>query len=411
MYHYEVIEEALEGIPPVEFFWNNSIKKNQNILDKVLNAYRKYSPKLNEVPPKSKNEIRPVFLNDYYSAGDNTPRNGREYSFVKRSLFYSDSVAVMDRLGMWSDLVDANGADFGQINLGDQRCPNGIADILQVIRYRDYEKLGLLQYYKFDQPYSYGDFVKQGQEEYYKMIGGDRDRSDPLLDQKYWLSLAELFKSLSLLSESGGRLDLYLPDWTRPKFSLDWLFAEIKKSQSSGSNDLSNMSQYRDAKNIQNILQVPAPGFSDFEDLDPEQLARIREQNLFSQFRDDLSGIAEQFSNDYSSDDLQDNRVRERLSQEFGKAKESFIKGFDKREFDWAGSISRGAITGGFTAGGYAALSEMGGRSLESLLVPGVVSLAAGVLSGPVYNFAKWFFSEKPAIETTKIHYRMFIAE
>ena len=411
MYHYNIIEEALGGIPPIEYFWNNSLRQNEEILEKIFLAYRKYSNKLIELQPKSKNEIRPAFLNDYYSAGEETARNEREDSFVRRSLFYSDSVAVMDRLGMWADLADNNDNAPSSILLGDQRCPNGIADILQVIIYRDYEKLGLLHYYKFNNSYSYGYFAKQGKQAFQKIATRYKTDSNPLAVQPYWLSLAELFKSLSLLSESGDNLDLYLPDWTWPDFSLDWLFQEINRSQPSDQVSNLSINRYRDARNIQSILKLPAPDFRDFETLSPKRLADIRDQGFFAQFRDDLSEIADQFSSDHSSEDLENRNVRNALSEKFSRARESFVRNYSKRGFSWNGSIAKGAIAGGFTYGGYAALSEVGGQSFGPSVVPAAISLAAAALSEPVYNFARWFFSEKHAVEATEIHYRMFITE
>ena len=71
----------------------------------MLDAYGAHRASLKRLASKSTDEVRPVFISDYYNPGDGTMRGDRETSFARRSLIYSDSVVVQDKIGAWFSLV------------------------------------------------------------------------------------------------------------------------------------------------------------------------------------------------------------------------------------------------------------------------------------------------------------------
>ena len=411
LYHYQIVEEALDGLPPIEYFYNNSALQNERIFTRVIDMYDKNSYRMSKLPEKQEKEVRPIFVNDYINAAEEMPRNGREALFVSRSLIYSDSVAVLDRLYIWSNLRRQEGGSPVGAGLGDMRCPNGVADILQIVRYADYEKHGLVHYYRLSDGFTPKSYIDEAQTEFREMGIGDPDPLAFLKYQKYWLGLSELFKALGVVGQSGGELDLYLPRWTLPDFTLDWLFKRIEAGLSYEPGSKISKTQVDSARSIHRIMSIPAPNWQEFDALSARELADVRQKKFFREFRNDIDRIADDFSTDTAISDLQANDVREKFDSKIISACDSFIDKFGFSGFGWRSSIQKGVVIGGIGSSGTATFASLNGADVYSSTALSVIPAIAEMVGEPIANFLRWFISERSAFESTKLHYRAFMSD
>lgn len=412
MHRYQVVQEALGWLPPAEYFVDNSVEENEEILNSVLDVYDRSKPKLPVLGEKSAHEFRPAFVNDYIFLGEETPRNGREHAFLKRALIYSQSVGILDRLGEWSKLRRTEeSVPFGA-GMGHQQCPNGVSDVLQVVRYADFEEHGLIQYFERSDDFTARPYIEESQEALREMIPNDGDPLMLMKNQSLWLGLSELFKALEIVGSSQGRLDLYLPDWTLPDFTLEWLLLRMNQPPSS-SLPLNNISQKHvgELQSFREILALPAPGIGDFQSLSPKKLKDVRNSKFFERFRNDIRGIASSFAESNEQSDLHSVAKRTQISHDLRNVYNTFSKDFSRSDLDWRGILGEGVFIGGMSTVTAAAFSHLSHQELFSNSVLTAIPFASSIVGAPLVHAARWLLSDQGTFETAALHYRSFMVD
>lgn len=416
MFHFQVVEEALGGLPEAKYFVDNSPKTNRRILNSVLDAYEKRSAQLPKLPENFKNEFRPAFVNDYVLVGDAAPRDQRESSFIRRALIYSHSVGILDRLALWANSRIKHGELPPEAGLGSSRCPDGVADVQRIVGYAEFEKYGLLHYFKWPAESARGSYLDEARAAVVDMgISADDPLENIRLQQRLTLGLAELFKALEAVGSSGGRLDLYLPEWTAPEFSLEWLLHKINGSQPLASSkpvpEPINLEQLAATESFRRVLELPAPGLQEFQALPPAKLQHVRESKFFNRFRNDISEIALAFAESGESSDLLSHAQRTRLSSEVDKVYESFNKDFAVSGLDWHRSIKEGLFIGGLSVGAGALFSKLTAQDVLENAGNIAIPFASAEVVLVLWHAARWLLSDRKGLESTRLHYRAFMTD
>ncbi|MCQ9385741.1 hypothetical protein [Brevibacterium moorei] len=411
MYRVDIIKEALGDLPDESFFIGNSFEKNDDILNRVLDVYDKYKGYLPDVSEKKRDDYRPAFVSDYINPAEDSGRGDHELAFARRALLYSDSLGVRDRMGEWSKMRAAEGSLPVGAVLGDQEFPNGVADLAQVVRFAELEESGLLQY--FSTPMSGVDsYIDEARSVYVKEPNEDVEGLQALRnireDQQRILGLSELFKTLDVVGNSDGKLDLYMPEWTLPEFTLEWLLDSLNLGFSLpgiGEINFGALQSHRE------VMELPAPGIGEFERLTPAQLVEFRQSKFSRRFRDDIAEVAHSFSNCSDGSLLKEESTKQTLRRQTQKIRSDFLKDYGKFKYDWRSSLKEnlvvGLVGGAGTAG---AASHMGLDVLTNSILAGIPA-AAQIVSMPLLNALKWLMADNSSLDVADVHYRVFIQD
>lgn len=411
MFQYEVVQEALGGLPPAEYFVDNEAHVNERIMNRVLDVYDECKHRLFPLPEKPAHELRPAFANDYIQIGEKDSRNRREYAFLKRALIYSHGVGILDRLGEWSKLRRQSETDFFGAGLGEAKCPNGVSDILQVIRYAEYEKYGLVHYFQRSGESEINSYLSEAQAALDEMGFGVESLQDLLASQRLSWGLSELFKTLEIVGGSDGRLDLYLPDWTMPDFTLEWLLDKVNHGEPEGFDTEELLGNIGDYLSFRKVLAMPTPGLKDFEELSPEKLNEVRQSKYFRRFRNEIRDISDDFAECGDSNNLRSLDKRGQITRDLDRVHEAFIEDFGRLRFGWGESIGQGLFFGSVSTVSVATYSAIAGQDLLSNSVLGALPFVSTMIATPLFNAARWLLNDKKTVEATALHYRAFMTD
>ncbi|MCV7668328.1 hypothetical protein M3C37_011195 [Micrococcus luteus] len=378
----DIVIGVIGEFKEVERFKTKTYRDKGIIYNEVLDAYGAHRASLKRLASKSTDEVRPVFISDYYNPGDGTMRGDRETSFARRSLIYSDSVVVQDKIGAWFSLREA-GADQGW-QMGHQDFPNAIVDIWRVIQNASLEKSGLIEYLEFPsfaRVKRISDLTDKDLLSPEELNSLDSIKSTALdyyrLRQDRAISLIEMEKIETVLSKHVGQLDIHLPSWLDSEFILNQLVRTPKsgtrRSAAVTSRDL------RNAAGLSLSLNLPAPdrlGNDTFTDRD----FRVMRESLYvRQFRNDFREIVDDYM-DRSvgvSGFVHHRNVRENFQRRLEASRSKFLREVDKDGFDLRGVVNRGIVPGGVASAGVWAYSNYSTLDLAQTLMTTLIPFSA----------------------------------
>ncbi|MBL3752865.1 hypothetical protein [Mycobacteroides abscessus] len=248
---------------------------------------------LDPVPAKSPARLRPAFLNDYWGRSD-TPYD-REFSFVEKSLLYSDEVAVIDELEEWSRAPDPLAHIEGLRSVGSVECDDATWALRRIARYAYLERAGLLYYISPPQFRSvedvYNDISQEMVDELSPCVirrkGWDPDRAEALHNLGYIRQeLASWFRefeaTLNHVSMLDETIDPYLPQWFGGPELLEWFFRH------NSAPDWLDKHRLRQQQTVAQLLSLPAPASSALNRIGVDDLLRIREGDQLQAWRSAL---------------------------------------------------------------------------------------------------------------------------
>lgn len=287
----DILAEVLGEEPTEIAVWRatKQIGSAERVAKSVVREY--LSTDLDPLPAKSKTALRPAFLSDYQGRSD-TPYD-REFTFVGKSLCYSDEVAVPDEI---NDLIESNDIEraIAVRALGFPECSDLRWVFRRIARYAELERSGLLHFVprppRQDAADIPGNLLDEAVRDLGPMVverhGWDTSVVDSMgggvLREELASWLAEFNAIFEYAALHTSLFDIYLPEWFAGPELLNWVF---RSGTQTGHLSDEALQQQRA---LTQLVSLPSPSVHSLRRSALQDLPRIRESRQLSSWREQL---------------------------------------------------------------------------------------------------------------------------